>query len=169
MDKTILSTTMTTVASVIAVGLVIVNDIRSRRVLRREPHVNREYERGIYMDSIFYGSRQDCIDQIRMSPIAFFELCKILTENNLIRETINTSIKEQVLIFLHIIGHNVKFRVVGGKFYRLIMSIHQYFKVVLGGVLTLYKYLIKQPDNSTPLEIRNSRRFYPYFKVSFKI
>jgi hypothetical protein len=34
---------MTTVASVIAVGLVILNDIRSRRVLHREPHVNREY------------------------------------------------------------------------------------------------------------------------------
>jgi hypothetical protein len=113
MDKTILSTDMTTVASVIAVGLVILNDIRSRRVLRREPHVNQEYEREIYMDSILYESRQDCIDQIRMSPIAFFELCKILIENNLIRETINTSIKEQVLIFLHIIGHNVRFRVVG--------------------------------------------------------
>jgi hypothetical protein len=82
MDNTILSGTMTTVATGIAVGLVILNDIRSRRVLRREPHVNREYERGIYMDSILYGSRQDCIDQIRMSPIAFFvaffELCKIL-------------------------------------------------------------------------------------------
>jgi hypothetical protein len=36
------------------------------------------------MDSIIYGSRQDCIDQIRMSPIAFFELCKILIENNLL-------------------------------------------------------------------------------------
>ena len=169
MDSTILSAAMTTIASVIAVGLVILNDIRSRRVLRREPHVNREYERGIYMDSILYGSRQDCIDQIRMSPVAFFELCKILAENNLIRETINTSIKEQVLIFLHIIGHNVRFRVVGGRFYRSIRSIHRYFKVVLGGVLMLYKHLIKQPDNSTPLEIRNSRRFYPYFKVSFKI
>jgi hypothetical protein len=121
------------------------------------------------MDSILYGSRQDCIDQIRMNPIAFFELCKILDENNLIRETINMSIKEQVLIFLHIVGHNVRFRVVGGRFCRLIGSIHRSFEVVLGGVLTLYKHLIKQLDNSTPLEIRNSRRFYPYFKVSFKI
>ncbi|XP_059461071.1 protein ALP1-like isoform X1 [Corylus avellana] len=164
MDETILSTVTTTVASVLAVGLVILKDIRSRRVLRREPHVNREYERGIYMDSILYGSRQDCIDQIRMSHVSFFELCKILAENNLIRETIHMSIKEQVLIFLHIIGHNVRFRVVGGRFYRSIRSIHRYFKVVLGGALTLYKHLIKQPDNSTPLKIRNSRRFYPYFK-----
>ena len=72
MEKIILSTATTTVASVLAVGLVILNDIRSRRVLRREAHVNREYERGIYMESILCGSRQDCIDQIRMSLEAFF-------------------------------------------------------------------------------------------------
>ena len=107
MDKTILSIATTTVGSVLAVGLVILKDIRSRRVLYREPHINREYERRIYMDSILYGSIQDCIDQIRTSPIAFFELYKILTENNLIHETIHTSIKKQVLIFLYIIGHNV--------------------------------------------------------------
>jgi hypothetical protein len=35
------------------------------------------------MDNILCGSRQDCIDQIKISPIAFFELCKILIENNL--------------------------------------------------------------------------------------
>ncbi|XP_062173507.1 uncharacterized protein LOC133878966 [Alnus glutinosa] len=102
---------MAAVASILAIGAVILEDIRSKRLLRREPHVNQEYERGIYMDSILYGSKQDCIDQIRMSPTAFFELCKILADNNLIRETINMSIKEQVLMFLHIIGHNVRFRV----------------------------------------------------------
>ena len=109
MDKTILSIATTIVAFVFVVGLVILKDIKSRRVLRRESHVNREYERGIYMDSILYESRQDCIDQIRMSPITFFELCKIFAESNLICGTTHTSIKEQVLKFLHIIGHNVMF------------------------------------------------------------
>lgn len=124
--------------------------------------------KGGFMDSILYAGKKKCIDQIRMSPLAFFEFCKILAENNLIRETINMSIREQVLIFLHIIGHNVRFRVVGGRFYRSTESVHRYFRLVLRGVLRLYKHLIKQPDNSTPLEIRNNRRFYPYFKVSFK-
>ena len=109
MDKTIFLAVIATIASVLAIGVVILKDIRSRKVLRKEPHVNRESKRGIYMDSIIYGSIQDCIDKIRMSPIAFFDLCKILTENNLLRETIHMSIKEQVLIFLHIIGHNVRF------------------------------------------------------------
>jgi hypothetical protein len=53
MDETILSAVMTTFASVLAVGVVILEDIRSRRLLRREHHVNREYERGIYMGFIW--------------------------------------------------------------------------------------------------------------------
>jgi hypothetical protein len=156
---------------ILTLRAVILEDIKSRRLLRKEPHVNREYERWIYMDSILYGGKQDCIDQIRMSPIAFFEFCKILAYNNPIRETINMSIKEQVLMFLHIIGHNVRFRVVGGRFYRSIESVPRYFRVVLRGVLRLYKHLIRKPNDSTPLEIRNSRRFFfhPYFKVRFKI
>jgi hypothetical protein len=167
--KKILATVMAAVASILAIGAVILEDIRSKRLLRREPHVNREYERGIYMDSILYGGKQDCIDQIRMSPTSFFGLYKILADNNLIRETINMSIKEQVLMFLHIIGHNVRFRVVGGRFYRSIEFVHRYFRVVLIGVLRLYKHLIRKPNNSTRPEIRNSQRFYPYFKVCLKI
>ena len=54
MDKTILTTVTTTVASVIiVVGPVILNDIRFMRVLRKESHVNREYERGTYMKEVF--------------------------------------------------------------------------------------------------------------------
>jgi hypothetical protein len=109
MDEKILPTIMAAVASILALGTVILEDIRSRRLLCREPHVNREYERGIYMDSILYGCKEDCIDQIRISPITFFEFCKIFADNNLIRETINMSIKEQVWMFLHIIGHNMRF------------------------------------------------------------
>jgi hypothetical protein len=160
---------MAAVASILVLGAVILEDIRSRRLLCREPHVNQEYERVIYMDSILYGGKQDCIDEIRMSPIAFFEFCKILANKHLIRETINMSIEEQVLMFLHIIGHNVRFRVVGGRFYRSIESVHRYFRVVLKGVLRLYKHLIRQPNNSTPPKIRNIQMFYPYFKVRFKI
>jgi len=78
MDEKILATVMAAVASILAIGAVILEDIRSKRLLRREPHVNREYERGIYMDSILYGGKQDCIDQIRMSPTAFFDYVKFL-------------------------------------------------------------------------------------------
>ena len=71
-----------------------------------------------------------------------------------------------MLIFLHIIGHNVRFRVIGSQFYRSTETVHRYFKVILRGVLKLYRALIRQPSEDTPPEIEDSRRFYPYFKVN---
>jgi hypothetical protein len=52
--KKIQAAIMTSVASILAVGAVILEDIRFRRLLRREPHVNRKYETEIYMNSILY-------------------------------------------------------------------------------------------------------------------
>ncbi|KAH1055419.1 hypothetical protein J1N35_033484 [Gossypium stocksii] len=40
----------------------------------------------------------------------------------------------------------------------------QEIRAVLRAVLKLYKLVIKLPDESTPREIRNNPRFYPYFK-----
>jgi hypothetical protein len=116
-NRKIRASFLAVIASVLAVGALILEDIRSRR-RTREPHVNRDFERESYINSILCSGDQHCINQIRMRPISFFELCKILSENNLVRESINMSIKEQVVIFLHTIGHNVRFRVAAGRFHR---------------------------------------------------
>ena len=54
----------------------------------------------------------------------------------------------------------------GSAIYRSIETVHRYFKVVLRGVLKLYRVLIRPPSEDSPPKIRNSRRFYPYFKVN---
>ncbi|XP_052886996.1 uncharacterized protein LOC128295457 [Gossypium arboreum] len=52
----------------------------------------------------------------------------------------------------------------GSRYYRSTETIHRYFRVVLRAVLKLYKLVVRLPDESTPSEIRNNPRFYPYFK-----
>ncbi|KAL4645796.1 hypothetical protein ACB092_02G259100, partial [Castanea dentata] len=69
-----------------------------------------------------------------MKPIAFHHLCHILTEGEHIRLTTHMSITEQVLIFFHIIGHNVRFRVIGSRIHRSTETVHRYFNVVLRGL-----------------------------------
>ena len=101
-----------------------------------------------------------------MKPIPFHHLCHILTEGEHVRLTIHMSVTEQMFIFLHIIDHNVRFRVMGSRIYRSTETVHRYFKVVLRGVLKLYRALIRLRSEDTLQEIRNSRRFYPYFKVN---
>ncbi|XP_048133937.1 uncharacterized protein LOC125314797 [Rhodamnia argentea] len=152
-------------AAVMAViTLVTDDDNHSDNHIPREPQVNRDYERELYMNRVLYGGDTHCINQIRMAPNAFLELCKALNASNLLRSTANVSIREQVLVFCHIIGHNVRFRVIGGRFHRSTETVHRYFKIVLQAILKLYKHVMKEPSNSTPPEISNSRRFYPYFK-----
>ena len=128
-NRKIRASFLAVIASVFAVGALILEDIRSKR-RTREPHVNRDFERESYINSILCSEDRHCINQIRRRPISFFELCKILSENNLVHETINMSIKKQVVIFLHTIGHNVRFRVADGRFHRSVETIHRYFRVV---------------------------------------
>ena len=122
------------VASVLLVGVALLRKLQPRRRrLPRVPYVNHAAEREEYINSILHGSERHCVNQIRMKPITFHHLCHILTEGEHVRLTIHMSVTEQVLIFLHIIGHNVRFCVMGSRIYKSIEIVHRYFKVVLKG------------------------------------
>ena len=102
MDNPSLSAAIMGVAtSVIALGVVLLKGLRSRSVIPREPHVNRDCERESYMSDILYRGDASCVHNIRMRPFDFYALCRILGENNLLQQTIHTSIREQVLIFFY--------------------------------------------------------------------
>ena len=167
MKKKTKAAILASVASILLVGVALLRELRHKcRRLPRAPYVNHAVKREEYINSILHGSERHCVSQIRMKPIAFHHLCHILTEGEHVRPTIHMFVQEQVLIFLHMIGHNVRFRVIGSQFYRSTETIHRYFKVVLRGVLKLYRALIRLPSEDTPPEIRDSKRFYPYFKVN---
>ena len=139
---------------------------RRRRRLPRVPYVNHAAKRKEYINSVLHGTETHCVNQHRMKPIAFHHLCHILTKGEHVRSTIHMSVTEQLFIFLHIIGHNVRFHVMGSRIYRSTETVYRYFKVVLRGVLKLYRALIRLRNEDTPPEITNSRRLYPYFKVN---
>ena len=110
MKKKTKAAILASVASVLLVEVSLLSKLRRRRKrLPRAPYVNHAAEREEYINSILHGSERHCVNQIRMKPIAFHHLCHILTEGDHVRSTIHMSVTEQVLIFLHIIGHNVRF------------------------------------------------------------
>ena len=167
MKKKTKTVILASVAFVLLVGVTLLKTLRRRhRQLPMAPYINHVAEREEYKNSILHGSEGHCVNQIMMKPIAFHNLCHVLTEGEHIHPTVHMSITEQVFIFLHIIGHNVKFRVMGSWIYRSTETVHRYFEVVLKGVLKLYRTLIRLRSEDTPLEIRNSKRFYLYFKVN---
>ncbi|KAF8393770.1 hypothetical protein HHK36_019968 [Tetracentron sinense] len=151
-------------STVIAAGVTIVLVVDSMYNIPKEPRINREKEREDYISSIIHGSDSHCIDQIRMSPRAFYRLCEILRNKNLLRPTINVSIEEQMVTFLHLIGHNVRLRVIGSRFHRSCETIHRYFNIVLRAIMKLHKDLIRPPTCCTSPEIQHNRRYWPWFE-----
>ena len=167
MKKKTKTAILASVAFVLLVGVALLRKLRhKRRQLPKVPYVNHAAEREEYINSILHGTETHCVNQLRMKPIAFHHLCHILIEGDHVRPTIHMSITEQVFIFLHIIGHNVRFHVMGSRIYRSTKTVYRYFKVVLRGVLKLYRALIRLHSEDTPPEITNSRKFYLYFKVN---
>ena len=59
-------------------------------------------------------------------------------------------------MFLQIVGQNQRFCFISGIYYKSVKTIHRYFRIVLKAVLKLYKYLIKDPKDTVPVEIMNN-------------
>jgi hypothetical protein len=101
---------------------------------------------------------------MRRAP--FFNLCNLLRDRHLLRDTINSSIEEQVAMFLHVVGHNQRFRVIHQNFRRSMETVSRYFREVLYAIGELRGEMIRPPSNETPLKIRNNPRWHPYLKVN---
>ena len=125
-------------------------------------------ERQKNLDLIYNYNDVECVSMLRMRRAPFFRLCQLLRERNLLTDSLHSCVEEQVAMFLHIIGHNQRFRVVHVNWRRSIETVHRYFKEVLYAIGELRQDLIKAPSNETPLKISNSPRWYPYFKVMNK-
>ncbi|KAJ8423645.1 hypothetical protein Cgig2_006676 [Carnegiea gigantea] len=81
----------------------------------RQPFVNGNVDRENYINSVLYCGGTHSLNQIRMRPGPFFELCEMIERRALLVNAKHMSVREQVLMFLHLIGHNVRFRAIGGS------------------------------------------------------
>jgi hypothetical protein len=79
--------------------------------------------------------------------------------------SIHCTNEEQVAMFLHVMGHNQRFRVVDLTFRRSVKTISRYFQEILYAVGSLHDEMIVPPLTSVRPKILNSTRWYPYFKV----
>ncbi|KAL9663708.1 hypothetical protein QQ045_019099 [Rhodiola kirilowii] len=91
-----------------------------------------DYQRQILMGRLTMMEDEDCRNQLRMGKDAFCRLVHILRETGRLKDNCRSSVEEQVAKFLHIIGHNVRTRVM--KFYVMRSSETPYFKDCVGSI-----------------------------------
>lgn len=143
----------------------------TRRAMRRTPRISygplseRDIARQSNLSFIYHTDDTNYLNQLRMKRAPFFQLCNLLRERALLRDSIHSSVEEQVAMFLLVVGHNHRFRALQPTFRRSIETISRYFAEVLFSIGELRNEMIKPPSSEPHSKITSNRRFNPYFKV----
>jgi len=106
-------------------------------------------------------------DYLWMDRGPFFNLARTLHDGGSLRDTHHMSIRKQLTMFLHILGHNAKNKVVNLHFICLRETISKYFNVVLSAIFRLRLLLMKQAEDDMAEEILNRTTWSPYFQVGY--
>ncbi|KAG6390570.1 hypothetical protein SASPL_148308 [Salvia splendens] len=98
------------------------------------------------LDRLVRVSDRSCIDNLRMDRNTFGRLCRILRDRAGLIDQKFVTVEEQVAIFLSILAHHKKTRVVGHDFMRSSETVSKYTHMVLRGVLTLHEIMLVKPN-----------------------
>ncbi|XP_042059424.1 uncharacterized protein LOC121803916 [Salvia splendens] len=98
------------------------------------------------LDRLIRVSDRSCIDNLRMDRNTFGRLCRILRCRAGLADQKFVTVEEQVAIFLSILAHHKKTRVVGHDFMRSPETVSKYTHLVLRGVLNLHELLLMKPE-----------------------
>ncbi|KAM3283547.1 hypothetical protein P3S67_027192 [Capsicum chacoense] len=117
-----------------------------------------------FLSELLSADNDVCREMLRMDKHVFHKLCNILRERGMLRDTSGVMIEEQLAIFLNIVGHNERNRVIQERYQHSGETISRHFNNVLKAIKSLSREFLQLPPVSTPLQILESNRFYPYFE-----
>ncbi|KAL1564378.1 hypothetical protein AAHA92_06729 [Salvia divinorum] len=117
----------------------IVEEARRYSVLNKIPaqldHLNR----------LVNVTDADCLANLRMDRNAFGRLCLVLRDRAELRQGKCLGVEEQVAMFVGVLAHHKKNRVVKFHFRRSGATVSHYINKVLGAVLSLHTVLLPKP------------------------
>ena len=87
-----------------------------------------------------------CIENTRMDRPTFYKLCNMLQTIGRLAPTKNMNVEEMVAIFLYIISHHAKNRIIKREFVRNGETVSRQFGFVLNSILRLQAVLLKKPE-----------------------
>ncbi|XP_071681035.1 protein ALP1-like [Lolium perenne] len=128
------------------------------------PMHERDRQHIEYLNSKFWQCDVTCRNMLRFERAPFFRSCNILRDRKLLEDSVHVSVEQQLAMFFHTIGHNVRNRVVATNFGRSFWTISVYFRRVLHAIGELRNEYIMPPSPDTPEKIAGNPRFDPYFK-----
>ncbi|XP_057984439.1 uncharacterized protein LOC110668288 isoform X5 [Hevea brasiliensis] len=84
--------------------------------INRQPRCSSSPSGSGFMTEVLEGHDDLCREMFRMDKRVFHKLCNNLRQRGMLRDTAGVMIEEQLAIFLNIIGHNERNRVIQERF-----------------------------------------------------
>ena len=115
------------------------------------------------------GYSQTCHELFQMDKETFLNLCDHLKRHENLQDTQLVIVEETIVMFLLIIGHNVRMRVVIDRFQHPTKILARYFKEVRRALCRPDKILILLSNmaNEVSLYVTNNPKYFPWFKLRF--
>lgn len=132
--------------------------------ITRQPSRSSTPKGSGFLSELLSANDDVCREMLRMDKHVFHKLCNILRQRGMLRDTPGVMIEEQLAIFLNIVGHNERNRVIQERYQHSGETISRHFNNVLRAIKSLSREFLQLPPVSTPLQILESNRFYPYFE-----
>ena len=129
---------------------------------RRYGVINKIPDQVKHLDRLIHLTDEDCISNLRMDRNTFGKLCRILGERGGLTVGKVIGVEEQVAIFLEVLAHHKKNRIVRFDFKRSGATVCYYVHRVLGAILSLHSELLSKP-NPVPNDCTDHR--WRWFKV----
>uniref|UniRef100_A0A453GBV2 DUF8040 domain-containing protein n=1 Tax=Aegilops tauschii subsp. strangulata TaxID=200361 RepID=A0A453GBV2_AEGTS len=105
-------------------------------------HTLRKY----LLKDMYDGLEVACYDQLRLTKRNFHDLCTMLRERCGLRDSVYVAVEEKVAMFLLVVGHGLKMRLLRGTYKRSLGTISTHFSAVLRAILSMHGEFIKLPD-----------------------
>ncbi|RZC86733.1 hypothetical protein C5167_030077 [Papaver somniferum] len=153
-DLVVVVTTSTTTLVAVYYQYFVEKTICHDSILSGEDHV----------DEVLNGHDARCQDSFRMEKHVFLRLCDMLKEKELLRHNNGVRVEEKVAIFMLVVGHNERNRILQERFQHSGETISRHFNAVLDSIVALADDFLVPAGPDTPTEILENPRFYPYFK-----
>ncbi|XP_073363336.1 uncharacterized protein [Aegilops tauschii subsp. strangulata] len=103
----------------------------------------QDHARIVNMEYIYNCNDTEALWMLRMKRAPFVRLVQMFKSRGLLEDSIHAVVEEQVVMFLHVVGHNQRlFRVIHKTFKRSMETIIRYFMQVLYAVGELREEMI---------------------------
>jgi hypothetical protein len=144
--------------------LCVMVEYRIQKKSLRGRYVIDFYSRQGDIRRLIYESDEICHDHFRMDRNAFSKLCNMLEARGGLKATKHMLIDEQVAMFLYILAHHVKNRIIKRQFRRSGETISRHFKSVLHAVIRLHAEFLEKPN---PVPENSTDEKWKWFKVYY--